>query len=98
MSNSYINWSLVCELYEIDKSDFDIIQEALTDFGVKFKPPARVQTQGQDPEAGMLKMRIGGYDKRKLMFKGVIELEDFEYAGHSGTFCVMHRDQVRFFL
>lgn len=42
----------------------------------------------------MLKMRIGGYDKRKLMFKGVIELENFEYAGHSGTFCVMHRDQV----
>ena len=77
-----------------------LIQEALTDLGVKHKPPVVAQSQASGDQGShepvLLKMRIGGFDKRKLMFKGMIELEDFEYAGHSGTFCVMHRDQVRF--
>ncbi|KAL4251189.1 protein kinase superfamily protein [Abortiporus biennis] len=67
-----------------------LIQEALTSFGVKFKPPTQIK---DGDRAGMLRMRIGGYDKRKLMFKGVIELESFEYGDFSGTFCLMHRDQ-----
>lgn len=40
------------------------------------------------------RMRIGGFDKRKLMFKGTLELEEFEYDDLKGTFCVMNRDQV----
>lgn len=40
-------------------------------------------------------MRVGGFDKRKLIFKGTIELEEFETDEARGTFCVMHRDQVR---
>ena len=29
--NTYINWNLICELYEFEKDKFDIIQETLTE-------------------------------------------------------------------
>lgn len=42
-----------------------------------------------------MQIRIGGYDQRKLMYKGYVKLENFTYKQYSGTFCVMHREQVR---
>ena len=43
------------------------------------------------------RIRIGGFDRRKLMYKGTIELEEFETPDGSvrGTFCVMNREKVR---
>ena len=43
------------------------------------------------------RVRIGGFDKRKLMYRGTIELEEFysEEVGVRGTFCVMNREKVR---
>lgn len=40
------------------------------------------------------RIRLGGFDKRKLMFKGILELEEFEYEDVKGSFCLMNRDQV----
>lgn len=77
-----------------------LIQEALTDLGVKWKEAVEVElgtTTRDGAEETMLRMRIGGHDQRRLLFKGWVELEDFSYAGKEGGFCVMLRDQVRHF-
>ncbi|KAF8625648.1 hypothetical protein AX15_005269 [Amanita polypyramis BW_CC] len=65
------------------------IQESLEALGVKCKPaPSR-----EDPNGTVAyKLRIGGYDRRKIMFKGWVEVEAFSYRGHKGSFCVMQRD------
>lgn len=48
-----------------------------------------------------LRLRIGGYDKRKVVFKGWIEVEGFELLNEhsevvfSGSFCLMKREEVR---
>jgi serine/threonine-protein kinase Chk1 len=69
-----------------------LIQETLEASGVKCKqPPDAGNAGGGAP----LRLRIGGYDKRKVMFKGWIELEPFNYQGITGSFCVMQRDVVR---
>ncbi|KAF4586107.1 Chk1 protein kinase [Pleurotus pulmonarius] len=39
------------------------------------------------------RLRIGGFDKRKVLFKGWVEVEPFEYRGADGSFCVMQRDE-----
>ena len=72
------------------------IQEALVDLGVKFKNASEVSAAAYGGASGatMLRMRIGGFDKRKLMFKGWVEIEPFEWGGKNGSFCVMQRDQV----
>ncbi|OSX62299.1 hypothetical protein POSPLADRAFT_1046659 [Postia placenta MAD-698-R-SB12] len=72
-----------------------LIQEALTDLGVKWKEAVEVElgTTRDGVEDIMLRMRIGGHDPRRLLFKGWVELEDFSYAGKEGGFCVMLRDQ-----
>jgi hypothetical protein len=67
-----------------------LIREALESLNVRCKRPED-STSG----AGSLRLRIGGYDKRKVMFKGWIELEPFTYRGMEGSFCVMQRDIVR---
>lgn len=41
------------------------------------------------------RLRVGGYDRRKIPFKGWIELEVFSWPQISGSFCLMHRDLVR---
>jgi hypothetical protein len=68
-----------------------LIQETLEAHGVKCKRPADAGNSG---DAAPLRLRIGGYDKRKVMFKGWIELEPFSYQGMAGSFCVMQRDVV----
>ncbi|KAF6758989.1 CAMK/CAMKL/CHK1 protein kinase [Ephemerocybe angulata] len=40
-----------------------------------------------------LKLRIGGYDKRKQMYKGWVEVEPFSKRGMEGSFIVMKRDE-----
>lgn len=74
----------------------DLIQDALTDLKVQWKAASEVSAAAYGGASGekMLRMRIGGYDKRRLMFKGWVELEPFKWAGKDGSFCVMQRDQV----
>ncbi|KAJ7741771.1 kinase-like domain-containing protein [Mycena maculata] len=44
------------------------------------------------PSAGALRLRIGGQDARKEVFRGWVEIETFEYHGALGSFCVMQKD------
>ncbi|RDB27406.1 Serine/threonine-protein kinase CHK1 [Hypsizygus marmoreus] len=64
-----------------------LIQESLEALNVRCKPAP----PSQDPGAP-LRLRIGGLDKRKTMFKGWVEVEKFTYRGSVGSFCVMQRD------
>lgn len=68
-----------------------LIQESLEALNVRCKlaPPR----EGQDQE-GLIRLRIGGYDRRKMMFKGWVDVEKFSYRGAHGSFCVMQRDVV----
>lgn len=67
-----------------------LVIDAVGQLGVKSK-------QGSPDEANpdRLRLRVGGYDRRKEVFKGWIEIEPFVYQGSEGSFCVMSRDQVR---
>ncbi|KAI0696596.1 kinase-like domain-containing protein [Cytidiella melzeri] len=67
-----------------------LVTEALSELRVKWKVS---ETRRDTDGVARTKMRVGGFDKRKLIFKGTVELEEFETDGHRGTFCVMHRDQ-----
>ncbi|KIL61219.1 hypothetical protein M378DRAFT_864078 [Amanita muscaria Koide BX008] len=65
------------------------IQESLEALDVKCKnAPPREDGDGNS----ILRLRIGGYDMRKVMFKGWVEVEPFSHRGHKGSFCVMQRD------
>ncbi|KAK1223365.1 Chk1 protein kinase [Marasmius sp. AFHP31] len=64
---------------------FDIIVESLSNLNVQCRIPA------EQPE-DMLRVRIGGYDQRKVLFKGWVEIEQFETSSHDGSFVVMQRD------
>ena len=68
-----------------------IIQESLEAMNVRCKAAP------SEPGAP-LRLRIGGYDKRKIMFKGWVTVEKFVYGGNEWTFCVMQRDVVSDFL
>ncbi|KAH8109952.1 CAMK/CAMKL/CHK1 protein kinase [Phellopilus nigrolimitatus] len=61
---------------------------ALEKLGVKTK---QAQPEPSSPEC--LRLRVGGFDVRKEMFKGWVEIEPFVYRGEEGSFCVMQRDQ-----
>ncbi|KDQ55379.1 hypothetical protein JAAARDRAFT_159379 [Jaapia argillacea MUCL 33604] len=65
-----------------------LIHQSLESLGVKCKPRA----EGADSD-GRWKLRVGGYDRRKVMFKGWVEVEDFVYGGSDGSFCSMQRDE-----
>lgn len=67
----------------------DLIIDAVTQLGIKSK-------QGTPDEANpeRLRLRVGGYDRRREVFKGWIEVEPFVYQGLDGSFCVMSRDQA----
>ncbi|KAF9492617.1 Pkinase-domain-containing protein [Pleurotus eryngii] len=71
-----------------------LIKESLEGLNVKCKdqPPRSVYDAGGG-EGLQHRLRIGGFDKRKVMFKGWIEVEPFEYHGSDGSFCVMQRDE-----
>ncbi|EAU93582.1 CAMK/CAMKL/CHK1 protein kinase [Coprinopsis cinerea okayama7 len=62
-----------------------LIQETLEGMNVKCK---------LDPRSKMvLLLRIGGYDKRKLKFRGWVNVESFSKHGYEGSFCGMARDE-----
>lgn len=61
---------------------------SLEQLGVKCK-------MGPAMEGGAQRLRVGGYDRRKVMFKGWVEIERFAYGGTEGSFCMMQRDEVR---
>ena len=65
-----------------------LIQDAVQGLGVKSKHG------GSDSGSEKLRLRVGGFDRRKEMFKGSIEVEKFSYNGIEGSFCLMQRDQV----
>ena len=67
-----------------------LIKESLDALGVKHKDGP----SGEDERGEILRLRIGGYDKRRITFKGWIELENFRYAETDGSFCLMTRDVV----
>lgn len=64
-----------------------LIRDALTAQKVKQREPVF--------ERNMWRIRIGGFDARRVMFKGWVELEPFKWRDVDGSFCVMQRDQVR---
>ena len=68
----------------------DLIKESLDALGVKHKDAPVIAGS-----RAVHRLRVGGYDKRKIMFKGWIELEVFSRMQVSGAFCVMQRDVVR---
>jgi serine/threonine-protein kinase Chk1 len=69
-----------------------LIKESLTALDVKHKDGPT----GEDERGEILRLRIGGFDKRKIAFKGWVELENFRYAETDGSFCLMTRDVVGF--
>ena len=70
-----------------------LIQESLEAINVRCKAAPVCEDQSQKgPQS--LRLRIGGYDRRKVMFKGWVEVERFVYHGSEGSFCVMQRDIV----
>ncbi|EGO19687.1 hypothetical protein SERLADRAFT_453634 [Serpula lacrymans var. lacrymans S7.9] len=70
----------------------NLIKESLDSLGVKYKdaPPENANSDGRGE---ILKLIVGGYDRRKIMFKGWVELERFNYRGTEGTFCLMNRNE-----
>ena len=68
-----------------------LIKESLESLHVKCKlaPPA-INDRGMET----LRLRVGGHDLRKEMFKGWVEVERFVYRSSEGSFCVMKRDEV----
>jgi serine/threonine-protein kinase Chk1 len=68
-----------------------LIKESLEGLGVKCKLNTK---DAKTEEASILRLRVGGYDRRKVMFKGWVEVEYFGYNGKEGSFCVMQRDEV----
>lgn len=70
-----------------------LIQESLEAMNVRCKvAPVRDDQSQQGPQT--LRLRIGGYDRRKVLFKGWVEVERFSYRASEGSFCVMQRDIV----
>ncbi|KAG1730390.1 kinase-like domain-containing protein [Suillus paluster] len=65
-----------------------LIKESLSALGVKHKDGPT----GEDEGGEVLRLRVGGYDKRRITFKGWVELENFRYAETDGSFCLMTRD------
>ena len=65
-----------------------LIKESLEGLGVKCKLSIK------DADTSILRLRIGGYDRRKVMFKGWVDVECFRYSGTEGSFCMMQRDEV----
>ncbi|KAG1719656.1 kinase-like domain-containing protein [Suillus lakei] len=65
-----------------------LIKESLTALDVKHKDGPT----DEDERGEILRLRVGGCDKRKIAFKGWVELENFRYAETDGSFCLMTRD------
>ncbi|KZS90129.1 Pkinase-domain-containing protein [Sistotremastrum niveocremeum HHB9708] len=71
------------------------IQDALLALGVKTKPPPLPPPESDEwNELRKVSMKVGGYDRRKEVFKGYVEVESFEYGSfEGGSLVVMKRDK-----
>ncbi|KAF5334270.1 hypothetical protein D9758_015541 [Tetrapyrgos nigripes] len=69
------------------------IKEELEALGVKVKVPSAGQ-DGSFAEDGKLRLRIGGYDKRKMIFKGWVIVDAFSWQENQGSFCIFQRDTI----
>ena len=68
-----------------------LIQEFLEKSNVQCKPlPPAANARGVE----VYKLRIGGKDARKEIFKGWVEVEKFTWNGVQGSFCLMKKDEV----
>ncbi|KAG7086230.1 hypothetical protein E1B28_002201 [Marasmius oreades] len=63
----------------------ELVAESLKTLGVEYRKPK------SNPE-GRFRLRIGGYDRRKEMFKGWVEVENFTFRSYEGSYVVMQRD------
>ncbi|KAI0643986.1 CAMK/CAMKL/CHK1 protein kinase [Trametes meyenii] len=68
-----------------------LIQEALTDLGVKQNPPREYPPADAD-DMPMIRMRIGTKDRRKLHMKGYVTMEEFHFRECGGSFVLLERD------
>ncbi|TFK64215.1 Pkinase-domain-containing protein [Pluteus cervinus] len=68
-----------------------LIIESLESMGVKCKQAPKNEQPGNE-NSDALRLRIGGYDRRKVVYKGWVILEKFSYRSSNGSFCVMQRD------
>ncbi|KAL1757242.1 kinase-like domain-containing protein, partial [Schizophyllum commune] len=69
-----------------------LIQQCLTASNVQCKGPISenrsISGNGGSPGEGeALRLRIAGYDMRKQVFKGWVDVEPFVYRGAEGSFC-----------
>lgn len=74
------------------------MQKILTGSNIKWKSAVEVDPEEDDSEDSKekeLHMLIGGFDNRRLKFKGRVRIEPFCSDGFNGSFCVMQRDSVR---
>ncbi|EIW85898.1 CAMK CAMKL CHK1 protein kinase [Coniophora puteana RWD-64-598 SS2] len=55
-------------------------------------PDETITEDNQDLQTTRFRLRVGGYDRRNIMFKGWVELEPFSWREQEGCFCVMTRD------
>ncbi|KAJ7189907.1 kinase-like domain-containing protein, partial [Mycena pura] len=72
------------------------VRAGLAELGVTVRdaPPAPSPSPsgGGPGGAPTLRLRVGGQDARKEVFRGWVEIEVFEYHGACGSFCVMQKD------
>ncbi|KAF8959862.1 kinase-like domain-containing protein [Flammula alnicola] len=66
------------------------IKESLEKMGIQCK---MLPVVPNDRGAEVHKLRVGGWDRRKQVFKGWVDVERFSYRGAEGSFCVMRRDE-----
>ncbi|KAJ8507943.1 hypothetical protein ONZ45_g9744 [Pleurotus djamor] len=70
---------------------YPIIKESLQAMNVKCKDSP--QPEPKPGETQKYRLRIGGFDARKVAFKGWVDVEIFEHNGSQYTFCLMQRDE-----
>lgn len=73
------------------------IEQSLLTLGVRCKPPSNLPSPETEEWTNLKRvaMKIGGYDRRKEMFKGYVEVESFSHGFlEGGSLVVMKRDQV----
>ncbi|KIY43505.1 CAMK/CAMKL/CHK1 protein kinase [Fistulina hepatica ATCC 64428] len=66
-----------------------VVHNALLSLSVKCK----VANNGDGSQNAPFRIRVGGYDRRREMFKGWVLIERFTYHGAIGSFCIMQRDE-----
>ncbi|KAJ7791116.1 hypothetical protein B0H14DRAFT_3094554 [Mycena olivaceomarginata] len=64
-----------------------LIHAGLTSLGVTCKETPLPAPSSPSSPSTPLRLRIGGHDARKEVFRGWLEVEPFEYHGDHGSFC-----------